>query len=118
MVGPALREVLVRGEGSGECQGPGAANGRAEHPVCGDRVQLSVRTRDGRIVELRWQASGCPASMAVAALAAKVLPGVEVDKGPAVLRAALAAHGGLLTAERHAETLTLRALAQATGTPA
>jgi nitrogen fixation NifU-like protein len=116
MVTPALRDVLVRGEGAGECTGAGARAGSASHPVCGDEVQLSVRV-DGRVIAAaRWRASGCPASMAVAALAAQVLPGVDVADAPAVLRAAIAAHGGLAATERHAEALALRALAEATGT--
>ncbi len=115
MVGPALREVLVRGDGAGQCEGPGAATGHASHPVCGDEVQLSVRRDGSRIAELRWRASGCPASMAVAALAAKVLPGVDGGSAAAALQAAIAAHGGLAPVERHAEALALRALAQALG---
>lgn len=115
MVGPALREVLVRGEGAGECSGPHAVTGAAEHPVCGDLVQLSVRVERAAIVELRWRADGCPASMAVAALAAKALPGTAVAAAPAALRAAIESHGGLQAAERHAEQLVLQALARATG---
>lgn len=115
MVATGLREVLVRGEGAGECVGADAVVGTAEHPVCGDQVQLSLRLGNGAIVELRWRAAGCPASMAVAALAAKVLVGVPVAAAPAALRAAIVAHGGLAAAERHAEAMVLRALAQATG---
>jgi NifU-like protein involved in Fe-S cluster formation len=116
MVTAALRELLERGDGAGECDGAGAASGRAQHPVCGDDVQLSVRVAGARIAELRWRASGCPASMAVAALAAKALPGVAVQDAAHALRAAIAAHGGLAATERHAEALVLRALAAATGT--
>ena len=115
MVGAGLREVLVRGEGVGECVGAGVAAGSAEHPVCGDHVQLSVRAGGGMIDEVRWRAAGCPAAMAVAALAAKVLRGVPVVSAGDVLRAAIVAHGGLAAAERHAEAIVLRALAQATG---
>jgi NifU-like protein involved in Fe-S cluster formation len=114
MVAAALREVLLRGEGAGDCTGAGARAGTAEHAVCGDEVRLHVRVQDATIAELRWRAAGCPASMAVAALAAKVLPGVAVATAPARLRDAIAAHGGLAAAERHAEALVLRALAAAT----
>jgi NifU-like protein involved in Fe-S cluster formation len=115
MVGQLLRDVLLRGDGVGECAGPGASSGAAEHPVCGDHVQLSVRVDGGAIVDARWRAAGCPASMAVAALAAQALPGARVDGAPAALRAAIAAHGGLDATERHAEALVLRALAAALG---
>ncbi len=89
--------------------------GAAEHPVCGDRVELSCVVRDGAIADLRWLAAGCPASMAVAALAAKVLRGVQVKAAASALHVAIGAHGGLASVEQHAEALVLRALAAATG---
>jgi len=55
--------------------------------------------------------------VAVAATAAKVLTGVRVDEAAAVLRAAIASHGGLAAHEGHAEAMALRALAAATGRP-
>jgi NifU-like protein involved in Fe-S cluster formation len=118
MVGSRLRDVMLAGEGAGTCTGPDVATGRGEHPVCGDVVELSVRLRpDTRAIdEVRWRASGCPASMAVAALAAKVLRSVPTAAAEATLRTAIAEHGGLALHERHAETIVLRALAAATGT--
>lgn len=115
MVGAALRQLLGRHERVGECVGAGARHGVAEHPVCGDQVQLSVRVDGGRLCDVRWRAAGCPASMAVAALAAEVLVDVAIGDAASALRAAVVARGGLETAERHAEALVLRALAQATG---
>lgn len=111
MVGPRLREVLQRADGVGECEGPDVVTGAAEHPVCGDRVQLSVQRRDGRVLQLRWRAEGCPATLAVAALAAQVLVDVPAAEVATRLRAAIAAHGGLQAHERHAEAMVLRALA-------
>lgn len=111
MVAPRLRDVLNAGLGVGELAGPGAAVGRAEHPVCGDQVELSVRLDGGVVREVRWRAAGCPAAMAVAALAAQALPGVAATSAVATLRGAIAAHGGLAASERHAEALVLRALA-------
>ena len=85
----------------------------AEHAICGDRLQLSVRKEDGTIRAVRWRAAGCPASMAVAALCAKVLVDVPVAAAATALRSAIAAHGGLAAHERHAEGMALRALAAA-----
>ena len=59
MVGAGLRALLLRGEGVGELEG--GALGCAEHPVCGDRMELSVRVQGGRVQAVRWRASGCPA---------------------------------------------------------
>ena len=118
MVHARLRDVMLRAPGAGELAGERVQRGRAEHPVCGDQVELSVRIVGDRLAELRWLARGCPASMAVAALAGEVLPGVAVAEAPAILRTALAAHGGLAAHERHAEGLLLRALAAAAAAPA
>jgi NifU-like protein involved in Fe-S cluster formation len=113
MVSDGLRQLLLAGEGVGEFTGPGTGQGVADHPVCGDRVQLSVRHEGGTIRAVRWRAAGCPASMAVAALCAKILVDVPVASAAAALRAAIAAHGGLAAHERHAEVMALRALAAA-----
>ena len=113
MVADRLRELLLRGDGAGELSGPGVRRGRAEHPVCGDLVELSVRVDGERISEVRWRASGCPAAMAVAALAANVLGGVPVADAASVLHAAIGEHGGLKAHERHAEALLARALQDA-----
>jgi NifU-like protein involved in Fe-S cluster formation len=116
MVSDRLREVMLRAEGVGELTGPEVHTGRAEHPVCGDQILLHVRFLAGNIEQLRWQANGCPAAMAVAALASVVLPGTALATAPSTLQNALQAHGGLRAHERHAEGLLLRALAQAAAT--
>ena len=116
MVSDGLRALLERGDGVGELAafaGEGVGTGFSEHPVCGDRVQLSVRVQDGDVIEIRWRASGCPASMAVAALTVQALTGVAIGELDAVLHEAIADHGGLLRHERHAEAMALRALRDA-----
>jgi NifU-like protein involved in Fe-S cluster formation len=115
MVQEALRRVLQAADGAGVCEGPGAASGTAEHPVCGDVVELSVRLDQGRVTDLRWRARGCPASMAVAALAHRALVGAAAADAEATLRRAIAAHGDLARHERHAEALVLRAFRAAVG---
>lgn len=113
MVSEALRELLERGEGVGEIEG--GADGYAEHPVCGDRMQLSVLVQDGVVRSVRWRASGCPASMALAALCSEVLVDVPVHDAERALAAGLAARGGLQRHEQHAEKMALRALREALG---
>ena len=115
MVAESLRERARRGIGAGDCEGPDVVRGAAEHPVCGDRVELSLRVHDGVVQELRWRAAGCPAVFAVAALAAEVLVAVPTATVAAVLHEALAGHGGLASHERHAEAMVCRALHGALG---
>jgi len=113
MVGAGLRALLLRGDGVGELEG--GALGCAEHPVCGDRMELSVRVQGGRVQAVRWRASGCPASMAMAALCSEVLVDVPVDAVEQVLVEGVAARGGLQRHEQHAQKMALRALADALG---
>ncbi|MCA8974614.1 MAG: iron-sulfur cluster assembly scaffold protein [Planctomycetes bacterium] len=113
MVGPRLREVMLEARFAGELEGADVRRGEAEHPVCGDRVQLSLRVAGGRILDLRWLAAGCPAAMAVTALAARVLIDSPTFSIAAVIEQAIADHGGLQPHELHAKKLVLRALAAA-----
>ncbi|MFK7741675.1 MAG: iron-sulfur cluster assembly scaffold protein [Planctomycetota bacterium] len=110
MVSSQLRAVLERGEGVGSYEGADARTGTAEHPICGDVVELSVRVDGDRIRGVRWRAQGCPASMAIAALAAEALGDVAASECERVLQAAVQRHGGLARHERHAEAMVLRAL--------
>ena len=113
MVGARLLAVLQAGAFAGDCVGNHVVVGRAEHPVCGDEVQMGLRVVDGCVLEAAWRAQGCPATLAVAALAAQVLRSVPVGAVPHTLTQAVAAHGGLAAAERHAEAMVQRALAAA-----
>tara|TARA_R110002072_G_scaffold269079_11_gene428391 strand:- start:57815 stop:58192 length:378 start_codon:yes stop_codon:yes gene_type:complete len=115
MVTEALKAVLERGFGVGEHVGEGVGSGFAEHPICGDRVQLSVQHADGVIHSVRWRADGCPASMAIAALAAEVLVDVPVEDLATALHQAIGSHGGLARHEHHAEAMVIRALREAIG---
>ena len=110
MVGPRLRELARRAEGAQRLDGADVQHGRAEHPVCGDLVELSWREADGRILELGWRANGCPAAVAVAAATAQCLVGAPRAEAATRLRAYLGGLGGLATHERHAERLVLEAL--------
>ena len=110
MVTASLRAVLERGFGAGELVGDDVGHGFAEHVVCGDQLQLCVQHEHGMVRAVRWRASGCPASIALAALAAEVLVDVSADKLQQVLQAAIASHGGLQRHEHHAEAMLLRAL--------
>ena len=115
MVNARLREVLLRATGLGGLAAADARIGRAAHPVCGDEVELSVRLDGSTLAAVGWRAHACPATVAVATLAAEVLPGTSTDAAAEALRGALAAHGGLERHERHAEAIVLKALAAAIG---
>src|SRR5689334_13058107 len=106
MVAAALRTVMLAAPGRGSLAGSDVHTGSAEHPVCGDLVEVDVRVHDGQLLELAWRARGCPASTAVCAAAA-ALAGGPVAALPGALAARLQSLGGLAAHERHAERLFL-----------
>ncbi|MCR9248455.1 MAG: iron-sulfur cluster assembly scaffold protein [bacterium] len=113
MVRGRLREVMLAAVGAGDLEGDDVCRGSSSHPVCGDHVEISLRMQGDDVIDLRWRAAGCPATMAVTALAAGALPGHAIDECPAILAKAIADHDGLARHERHAEALVLRALTAA-----
>lgn len=113
MVSSRLRALMAEADGCGRLElAPGHAlgSGRAEHPVCGDEVEVDVRVEDGRIADLRWRAQGCPATHAVASAARRTLVGTHAAAAAESLRRGLEELGGLASGERHAEAMFLRAL--------
>lgn len=110
MVSPQLRALLAAAPGAGRLVGDDVRTGAAEHPVCGDRVEVDVRLVDGMIVAFAWRATACPATTAVAAAAATCLPGRPLATAASALREHVQRAGGLQVHERHAEALLLRAL--------
>ncbi len=109
----ALREVMLQGEGAGELAGAEVRTGEAEHPVCGDVVEVDCRFAEGRILELAWRAQGCPATLAVAASASKALLGRRARDAAGLLAGRLDELGGLDAHEHHAKRLFLLALSRA-----
>lgn len=77
-----------------------------ENPVCGDQLRLSLRCEDGRVVEARFLARGCTASIACASALTELLIGRErtalKDLKAADVESAV---GGLIVESKHAAVL-------------
>ncbi|GAB4141721.1 MAG: hypothetical protein Fur0037_08670 [Planctomycetota bacterium] len=113
MVAGSLRNVMLAADGAGVLERPDARTGSAEHPSCGDRVEIDIALDGDEISDLRWRARGCPASLAVAAAARGALVGASVRDAPALLQRRIESLGGLANHERHALPLFLSALRRA-----
>ncbi len=50
------------------------------NPLCGDRLEVSLRVEDGRIAEIRFRGSGCAISQASASVMTSVLTGKTVQE--------------------------------------
>ncbi len=89
------------------------ANATAEetNPVCGDRLRLTLRLRDGRIEAARFLAYGCPATLACGSALAEMLEGMTVESARRLTRKEIvSAVGGLPTRKQHAAALALETL--------
>ncbi len=94
----------------GEMPSP-ALNVRVENPICGDILALSARAAEGRIEEVRYQARGCTASIAVGSALTEMLIGktwAEAAKlGPREIESAVE---GLPNESKHAAVLAADAV--------
>ena len=89
------------------------ANAAAEqtNPVCGDRLRLSLRVRDGRIEAVRFLAYGCPPTLACGSVLAEMIEGMKVEDAMKLSRKEVAdALGGLPTRKHHAAALAIETL--------
>ncbi len=89
------------------------ANAVAEetNPVCGDRLRLSLRIRDGRIEAARFLAYGCPPTLACGSVLTGMIEGVTVADAMKLTRKEIAdALGGLPTRKHHAAALAIETL--------
>lgn len=85
-----------------------------DSPRCGDVLRLSLRVRDGRIVEARFLARGCGAAIASASRLTELLSGLPLGRAADLDGEAVAnALGGLPPGKRDCSELAARAAAAA-----
>jgi nitrogen fixation protein NifU and related proteins len=92
------------------------ANAAAEetNPVCGDRLRLSLRIREGRVEAARFLAYGCAPTLACGSLLAEKLEGMKVEEARALSRGEIIdAVGGLAPQKQHAAALAIETLQSA-----
>jgi nitrogen fixation NifU-like protein len=89
------------------------ANAAAEetNPVCGDRLRLSLRIRNGRIEAARFLAYGCPPTLACGSVLAAMLEGMTADEALQITRKDIVnSLGGLSSRKQHAASLAIETL--------
>jgi nitrogen fixation NifU-like protein len=90
---------------AGSLDAPDAV-GHATNPACGDRLELSVRVRAGRIEQARFRASGCTAAIAGSSMTTVLLTGKTLEEVARITDANVAeALGGLPPAKIHCSVL-------------
>ncbi len=90
------------------------AVGYETNPVCGDTMRLMLRINGGRIVEARFQTSGCPAAIATSSVCTEMITGLHLTEAERLTREDFArALGGLPPGKMHCSVLAADALRSA-----
>ncbi len=89
------------------------ANAVAEetNPVCGDRLRLSLRIRDGRIEAAGFLAYGCAPTLACGSVLTEMIEGMSTAEALKLTRRQIVdAVGGLSPQKHHAAALAIETL--------
>jgi nitrogen fixation NifU-like protein len=87
------------------------ASGEETNPVCGDRMRLSLRVREGRIEAAGFLAYGCPPTLVCGSILTELLMGKTIEEAVRLTRKDLLdAIGGLPSRKQHAAALAIETL--------
>jgi nitrogen fixation NifU-like protein len=106
----AFKDHLAHPRNAGELSD---ANASAEltNPVCGDRLRLMLRIRDGRIAAARFLAYGCPPTLACGSALTELLEGITTADAARITRQQIIrALDGLPARKSHAAALAVETL--------
>lgn len=105
-----FKDHLANPRNAGEVADADAVSEQA-NPVCGDRLRLSLRVREGRIDAARFLAYGCAPTLACGSALAEMLEGMTPEEAALVSRADITkAVGGLPARKGHAAALAVETL--------
>jgi NifU-like protein involved in Fe-S cluster formation len=81
------------------------------NPVCGDRLRLSLRLRDGRIEAARFLAYGCAPTLACGSALAEMIEGLMIEDAKRLTKQDVSrALDGLPARKGHAAALAIETL--------
>jgi nitrogen fixation NifU-like protein len=105
-----FKDYIANPRNVGELEG---ANAVAEetNPVCGDRLRLSLRVRDGHIEAARFLAYGCAPTLACGSVLAEMIEGMTIADALLLTKQEIArAVDGLPARKQHAAALAIETL--------
>jgi nitrogen fixation NifU-like protein len=90
------------------------AEAEDENPVCGDRLHMWLRIRDGVVQESTWVAQGCAPAIAAASITSELVRAMPLAEARMLDRVAISeALGGLPARKAHAAMLAASTLHRA-----
>jgi nitrogen fixation NifU-like protein len=95
----------------GTLEGDDVAVGRVGNPVCGDIMEMYLRVKDDRIVDIKFQTFGCGSAVATSSMTTELVLGMTLDEALEVTRKDVAeALDGLPPIKMHCSNLAADAL--------
>ena len=95
----------------GTLEGDDVAVGRVGNPVCGDIMEMYLRIKDDRIVDIKFQTFGCGSAVATSSMTTELVKGMTLDEALEVTRKDVAeALDGLPPIKMHCSNLAADAL--------
>ena len=108
-----FKEHLANPRNAGTLEGADAEVEQS-NPVCGDRLRLALRVREGRVEAARFLAYGCPPTLACGSALAEIIEGMTLEDAAHLSRRAITeAVGGLPARKQHAAALAVETLREA-----
>ncbi len=87
------------------------ATGEETNPICGDRIRLSLRVREGRIEAAGFLAYGCPPTLVCGSILTELITGRTIEEAATLTRKEVVeAVGGLPSRKQHAAALAIETL--------
>lgn len=94
----------------GEIENPDG-EGTVGNPACGDVMKLSIKVKDGRIVDAKFKTFGCGAAIATSSMVTEMIKNKTVEEALTISNRAVAeALGGLPKIKMHCSVLAEDAL--------
>ncbi len=111
MYSEAFKDHIANPRNAGELRDANAT-GEESNPVCGDRMRMSLRVREGRIEAVGFLAYGCPPTLVCGSMLTELINGKTVEEATRLTRKDLVeAVGGLPSRTQpradHSRTLIL-----------
>lgn len=105
-----FKDHLSNPRGAGELAEADAV-AEQTNPVCGDRLRLALRLRDGRIEAARFLAYGCPPTLACGSVLVEMIEGMTIEEAARLTRQdVVRALDGLPSRKQHAAALAIETL--------
>jgi len=106
----AFKDHIANPRNAGEVAAANAT-GEETNPVCGDRLRISLRMREGRIEAAGFLAYGCPPTLVCGSIMTELVIGKTVEEAMRLTRKELVdAIGGLPSRKQHAAALAIETL--------